>query len=163
MNSLKKRHASTFQLYVVALISVLLFVSDNLPAQTQTVNFLYDVNGNRVKRWIPELKIIIADSTDSLSQDSLAITNVVNSVKTNKVITLYPNPTQALLDLKIIGMKDGETAEYVFTSITGQELLRRVTATPITRIDISTFTPGIYVVNVKIGKRVETWKIVKQP
>ncbi|MCK9422158.1 MAG: T9SS type A sorting domain-containing protein [Bacteroidales bacterium] len=77
-------------------------------------------------------------------------------------ILLYPNPTQGLLNLKIEGMKDGETAEYVFVSLTGQELLRKKTGIPATQIDIGNFAPGTYIVNVILGKRVEAWKIIKQ-
>lgn len=130
--------------------------------QTPTVQYSYDANGNRVQRWITIEKITKADTADSLHHDSVVKNNITNSKNLRKIISLYPNPTQGLLDLKITGLKDGETAEFVFVSLTGQELLRKKTGLLITPIDISNFAPGTYIVNVTLGKRVETWKIIKQ-
>lgn len=127
------------------------------------VHFSYDANGNREHRWVTVQKITKVDSADSLHQDSIIKNRISNSDSNlQQSISLYPNPTQGLLDLKITGITDGETAEYVFVSLTGQELLRRKTGLPITKIDISNFAPGIYIVNVTLGKKVETWKIIKQ-
>jgi len=41
-----------------------------------TVNFSYDVNGNRVRRWIDITKIAIPDTIDTLNQDSLIKKNI---------------------------------------------------------------------------------------
>jgi hypothetical protein len=137
------------------------FSQSNPP--TPTVHYSYDANGNRIQRWVTIDKIVKADTADSLHQDT-AFKNKVNGAdnKQGQRISLYPNPTQGLLDLQITGMKEGETAEYVFVSLTGQELLRKKTGSPQTRIDISNFAPGTYVVNVTLGGRVERWKVVKQ-
>jgi hypothetical protein len=132
-------------------------------SQTPTVHFSYDANGNRIQRWVTIEKIIKADTADSLHQDTL-IKNRISGAenKEGQMISLYPNPTQGLLDLQITGMKEGETAEYVFVSLTGQELMRKKTGLATTKIDISSFAPGTYIVNVTLGKRVERWKVVKQ-
>lgn len=129
----------------------------------QTTHFSYDANGNREHSWITIDKIDKIDSADSMHRDSI-VNNRINSSVDNirESISLFPNPTQGLLDLKITNLKEGETAEYYFTSLTGQELLRKKTGISITQIDISNFTPGTYIVNVTLGKQVGTWKIVKQ-
>jgi hypothetical protein len=127
------------------------------------IHFSYDANGNRIQRWVTIDKIVKADTADSLHQDNIS-KNRVNGAdnKQGQRISLYPNPTQGLLDLQITGMKDGETAEYIFVSLTGQELLRKKTGSPQTRIDISSFAPGSYVVNVTLGSRLERWKVMKK-
>ena len=132
-------------------------------ATSKTVNFSYDANGNRIHRWVTILKIAPTDSIDSIHQDSLIKNNITNlHYSSTQKISIFPNPTQGLLDLKITGMKDGETAEYVFVSLTGQELLRKKTGSAITPIDIRSFAPGTYIVNILVGEKREIWKIIKQ-
>jgi hypothetical protein len=135
------------------------FAQNNNP----TVHFSYDANGNRIQRWVTIQKIAIVDTADSLHQDTV-FKNRISSAdnKQGQNISLNPNPTQGLLDLQVTGMMEGETAEYVFVSLTGQELMRKKTGLPTTKIDISSFAPGTYIVNVTLGKRVERWKVVKQ-
>ncbi|NCA76056.1 MAG: T9SS type A sorting domain-containing protein [Alphaproteobacteria bacterium] len=50
---------------------------------------------------------------------------------------------------------------YTITSLTGQNMLHQSVTTSVTRIDISSLSPGIYIVRVSAGGRVETWKIIK--
>lgn len=126
------------------------------------VKFSYDLNGNRVQRWVEVLKIVTADTVDSLHQDSLIKNNITNSGVLNGTISIFPNPTEGLLDMKITGMKAGETAEYVFASLTGQELLHKKTYSPLTKIDISIFAPGTYIMVVRSGTQTGKWKIIKQ-
>jgi len=61
-----------------------------------TVKFSYDLNGNRVLRWIDITKIAIPDTADSLQQDSLIKKNIANSGVLNGMISLFPNPTGGL-------------------------------------------------------------------
>ena len=150
--------------YFILLLICIQFLTWKVIAQTpeHTVKFSYDLNGNRVLRWLDVKKIAIADTVDSLDQDSLIKKNHTNSHILSGTISIFPNPTEGLLDMKITGMKTGETAESIFFSLTGQELLRKKTDSPISQIDISTFPPGTYIVNVKLGNQVAAWKIVKQ-
>jgi len=160
-----KNHFITYFGYFYSLffISFLLFSIDLFAQKTNpiVVNYSYDENGNRVRRWIDVEKLAKDDTIDSLQQDSLIKKNITNSGILNGTISLFPNPTEGLLDMKITGMKDGETAECIFVSLTGQELLRKKTGSPISRIDISAFPPGTYLVNVTLRNQVQTWKIVK--
>jgi hypothetical protein len=160
-----KNHFITNSGYLYSLIFIsFFFFSFELFAQKTdpvVVKYSYDENGNRIRRWIDITKLAIPDTTDTLDQDSLIKKNINNSHALDGMITLFPNPTEGLLDMKITGMKDGETAEYAFVSLTGQELLRKKTGSPVSRIDISAFPPGTYLVNVTLRNQVQTWKIVK--
>ena len=160
-----KNHFTTYSGYLYSLIFILFFLfSIELFAQKTNpvvVNFSYDLNGNRVLRWIDITKIAIPDTIDTLHQDSLIKKNINNSHTLDGMILLFPNPTEGLLDMKITGMKDGETAECIFVSLTGQELLRKKTSSPISQFDISAFPPGTYLVNVTLRNQVQTWKIIK--
>jgi hypothetical protein len=151
------------QLYSVTFILVFSLNFTLAFSQNQSVNYAYDANGNRVKQWITTMKIDHNDTIDSIHQDSIIKNQTSDSCSTiKKSISLFPNPTQGLLELKIIGMKEGETAEYVFFSISGQEIFRRETASSLTEIDISNFAPGTYFLSVIFEKRTEGWKVVKQ-
>lgn len=141
------------------LISLTTLAQDNI---NSVVYFSYDVNGNRVQRLVTVKKIAKNDSTDSIHHDSIINNDNINSKNTGQNISLYPNPTQGLLDLKITNMEEGETAEYVFVSLTGQELLRKKSGLMLTKIDITNFAPGTYIVIIKIGTRQESWKVIKQ-
>lgn len=152
-----KKYCISFVLFIT-----ISFLSRNLYSQSEIVHYSYDVTGNRLERWVTIEKISKNDSVDSIHQDTIVHKNTTQTNEQNISISLFPNPTQGLLDLKITGMEDGESAEYVFVSVTGQELTRKKTGLTLTRIDICTFPPGIYLVNVSIGEKKEIWKIVKQ-
>ncbi|MCX6244306.1 MAG: T9SS type A sorting domain-containing protein [Bacteroidetes bacterium] len=147
---------------VLLILHTLGISAQNNPA-TPTVHFSYDANGNRFQRWVTIEKIAKVDSADSLHQDTIIKSfnrNAGNNMDQN--ISLYPNPTQGLLDLRITDMQEGKTAEFVFVSLTGQELLRKKTALSVTNIDISNFPPGSYIFTITLDKRMETWKVIKQ-
>jgi hypothetical protein len=55
----------------------------------ETVKFSYDVNGNRIKRWIEVLKITSVDSADSLHKDSVVKSNITYP---NNLDRMFPQP-----------------------------------------------------------------------
>ena len=131
-------------------------------AQDKLVKYSYDLNGNRIKRWIEIQKIMKTDTVDSLYQSPVSTNQLDNYCDNEKiVISIFPNPTQGFLDLRISGLRNGELVEYRILSIKGQELIRNNTALPLTKIDISNFVPGNYFLKVIQNKKIETWKLIK--
>ena len=155
-------HSNYYCYLFIVLIQFLSFNTISQNSENKSVYFSYDLNGNRIHRWIEILKMSEADSSDSLFQDSLFKKKTIDIDKSKHSISIFPNPTKGLLELKITGMQEGEFAEFIFVTLTGQEMIRRKTYSPGTLIDIGHFAPGTYIVTVHVGTRIERWKIIKQ-
>jgi hypothetical protein len=130
---------------------------------TPTVHFSYDANGNRIMRWVEITKISKADSSDTLRVDSASKLQQGKLSSINKITaSLFPNPTEGFITLKIEGMETAENVEYSFFTISGVEILNGNTTSLETKLNIGNFPAGTYIVNVKLGRKVERWKVVKQ-
>ena len=81
---------------------------------SQTVTFTYDANGNRTGREWAKLEKLQIDSI-SIQKDS--VTKIMQDAEMRNLkdeVAIYPNPTTGILDVKITGMKEGETSQCVF-------------------------------------------------
>lgn len=146
---------------VLFILSVLFLVIDQSMGQSYTVKYSYDASGNRVKRFIEESDSQENFTGDSVRYDTLAKEPVNGKGKGSKMVTLFPNPTQGVLNLELKGFTEYDKADYMITSLTGQNMLHQRVTASVTRIDISSLSPGTYIVRVSAGGRVETWKIIK--
>jgi hypothetical protein len=148
-------------LRILVLASFIIIETFTCYSQTPTTNFSYDLNGNRIHRWVTIQKITEADSSFTMNQDSAENRNPGNIYNISNRVLLYPNPTQGMLDLMITGINDSEVAVITIRSITGQELLRQKTGLANTQINIGNFAPGTYFVNITLRTSHGTWEIVK--
>ena len=73
-----------------------------------------------------------------------------------KDISISPNPTSGILNITV-----NEKAYYKLLNIQGQTLKTGVLSTGKSKIDISSFAKGIYLLNIKTSKRSFTGKIIK--
>ena len=144
-------------------IIFILFITFTFQAlQSQTVHYSYDANGNRIRRWVTVVKLL-EDSSQVQKDSSTKIISNADVQHQKDVVAIYPNPTKGLLDIKITGMKPGQTSECVFYSLAGKELMRKKLSETLSRVDIGTFPPGTYIVNLILyDGRVEKWKVVKE-
>lgn len=158
----------TFRNSSIAIIFHFFFFGSALfsqtPATTST-QFAYDLNGNRISRWVTINKIVAGDSVPLFLKDSNAVVfseHSTVSIVQGRSIVVYPNPARGYLDLKIVPMEEGETATYTLYSSTGQKLRSGKTDAAVTQIDIADFPPGLYFGKITIGKSTETWRILKE-
>ena len=73
-----------------------------------------------------------------------------------KDISISPNPTSGILNITV-----NEKAYYKLLNIRGQTLKTGVLSTGKSKIDISSFAKGIYLLNIKTSKRSFTGKVIK--
>ena len=74
---------------------------------------------------------------------------------------LCPNPTPGGLELNIPWATEQSIVEYGCYSLAGVELFRGKTSAVTTKIDISRYPPGNYVVVLFGKKRDVVWKVVR--
>ncbi|MBP1650416.1 MAG: peptidase domain protein [Bacteroidetes bacterium] len=76
-------------------------------------------------------------------------------------VQVYPNPANSVVNINLAGVK-GKSEVSLF-DINGRQVMRREVNTANLQLDISTLTPGVYIIRVKNGtKEVSTTKIIKQ-
>ena len=73
-----------------------------------------------------------------------------------KDISISPNPTSGILNITV-----NEKADYRLLNIRGQTLKTGVLSTRKSKIDISSFAKGIYLLNIKTSKESFTRKVIK--
>lgn len=134
-------------------VNVFLFFvlfSLSLSAQKK-VMYAYDAAGNRIK------KEILFEQSQSKSQ-VVAYSDMLDE----KEIKIYPNPTEGELRVEIFNeLKKTEGIVTVHGNNGGM-----IYTTPIINgsasLDISSCPNGLYILHVKIGDCVSSWKIIKR-
>jgi len=78
------------------------------------------------------------------------------------MISIYPNPVNYELTVKIPELAEGDNASISLFGQGGQLLYRTDKATAINRVSFSEFTPGIYYMIIEVGENKVEWKVVKE-
>lgn len=134
-------------------VNVFLFFvlfSLSLSAQKK-VMYAYDAAGNRIKREI------LFEQSQSKSQ-VVAYSDMLDE----KEIKIYPNPTEGELRVEIFN--ELKKTEGIVTVHGNNGAM--IYTTPIINgsasLDISSCPNGLYILHVKIGDSVSSWKIIKR-
>jgi len=108
--------------------------------------------------------LVVNDGTVDSEIDQVVITvlNVYNTgthemVESNK-LTIYPNPTTGILEISIEGLQEKDYNIEVYNSI-GQ---LKLAAEKVSKIDLSSFTNGIYLLKVNTKAQSYHQKIIKK-
>ena len=72
---------------------------------------------------------------------------------------LYPNPTRSTVQLS---WTSSGSASVVLTDLNGKVLSSQVVDETQTTLDLSNYTPGVYLITVQMGEQVVTERIIKQ-
>jgi len=133
---------------------LIVFLSTGLCAQT--IKYTYDTAGNRNSRtYVVNLRRVTADITP---QDSVEVEAPLGQLS----VTVYPNPTKGDLVVAVTGLKEEETIQFLLFDPQGHQLLRLQGQSGSTRINLSAYPSGWYMLQViKKDERVE-FKIIKQ-
>lgn len=140
------RTAIYFSLYIMTNL--------NIEAFAQEIQYTYDVAGNRVHREY----IILRLATDTMGNGEL----LANELAEEFGVSLYPNPTQDVINLSITNLPEGEKAVATVFDNSGRELLTKEVFNGITALDFSTFNSGIYHVKLRSGNRELFYKVMKK-
>lgn len=132
------------------------------------VTYTYDATGNRVKRVIVLKSAQIPQDSAAVSQigedpnvedfENPALEETFNELQ----VSLYPNPTQGVVYLKLSRLPEGEKPEIEIWSPAGRLLGNSKITGLVTRINLWGKPGGIYLVKTTLEGQPVTWKIIKE-
>lgn len=127
-------------------------------AQTK-VGFSYDVTSNRVKREIIRKSSVANKFSNSISASSIKpVSGRIDEME----LTIYPNPTLGQLSVEITSMPQNTSGEITIYNMEGKLMQHQKKLKTLNQLDLSTCQAGIYILRIKIEKKVSEWKIVKK-
>ena len=141
--------------FICLLMLVLFAASYN--ASAQNIGFNYDADGNMESRYTVTLKSS-APRYYKEEKDSLEIISV-ELVK--QKITVYPNPTKGEICVEIAPLNPEEESFMQIFDSSGHLLDTKKIVSERTYLEISG-SPGVYLLNIHLGKNISKWKIIKQ-
>lgn len=122
-------------------------------SQSQAVEYLYDNAGNRCVRHIIPLSFKSATMPDSvLSRDVIS----------GKDFTIYPNPTEGMLTVRIGGLDGNESVLLQVSDLKGRVLISEKETEPFRTIDLTMHPMGMYILTATLGDERREWKIIKK-
>lgn len=131
-----------------------------LQAQTKAyyVSYAYDADGNRVSRTVR----LGSDRDDRSQPDTAAVARYTDCIDECE-ISIYPNPTTGRVS---VGMTSPTEEGVAFTaalfSPLGALITRREAGTFPAEFDLSGLSPGVYMLELRLGDETRTWKIIKE-
>lgn len=144
------------QLRIVALLLALISVCPICQAQqTHTVDFTYDLDGNRINR---EILFGRMERHGQTSDEFLS--SVTDSFETMEV-SLYPNPTNDMFFVEIKNETD-KKAEATLAQISGALLEKRIMTNSLESFDLSRLAFGMYLFKLTVGNETHIWKVIKK-
>ena len=133
-----------------------LFISNITLYSQTTVYFDYDAAGNRTYRGASQKKSTSSQAEENAPTDSL-------SERIGKYeITLFPNPVDQQMVIKINGLEDGQQAKLALYNISGKQVIIKTTIDPMTLLDFTDYPAGPYILKIIIAAESTEWKIIKE-
>jgi hypothetical protein len=100
--------------------------------------------------------------TQGFQQGLLEISTIVDNTKLELHICAFPNPTTSVVNININGNCLG-LVDLVVTDLTGRKLLNETITQNSHQIDLSAYSPGLYMVLVKYNSQLlKSFKIIKR-
>ena len=98
----------------------------------------------------------------NLSSEEKKEDNFYSDMLSEKQIRIWPNPTEGHLKVEIQGLAPEEKACLRITSMSGAVVDVKETTSPVSELDLSHCTNGIYLLHIATGGQETTWKIIKK-
>ena len=151
--NMKKILSQKCAVIIIACIS-LMFGADCFAG----IEYKYDAAGNRVLREnkIPMQAKRFVDAAEEQTTD------IFEEELAEMKITIFPNPTKGLLQVKISNAETLQGTEILLYNPQGTLIKRFGNLSELTTLDISSQPDGIYIMQIVSGKNIiSTWKIIK--
>lgn len=141
-----------YRRFILFALALILNIGAAFP---QHIAFGYDAAGNRIKR-----EIVISHNSNSLRKAPQKA--FVTEMLSDKTIKIYPNPTKGVLKIEIVGWSEADNGTITIFNTNGAKLMLTSFTEPSVTIDLTGYTPGIYLMLITIGDKDTTWKIIKE-
>ena len=143
---------------------------------SQTIDFAYDANGNRISRTLiveqlqsQDISSIILDQEifdlTAKNLKSEKSTKCVDSISEGEEIQIsfYPNPNQGILNIGIKNMPLDALSEIRLFDLSGTQLLMINDIPDYFEINIRHLKDGIYILRIKVNTEIFNYKVIKAP
>ena len=125
---------------------------------SQTISYAYDAAGNRIKR-----EIVLGGGLRSSTLSEEVFTEMLDVEKRDAEIRIYPNPTDGRFAVEINNVAEDVSGQIQVLNSQGRLLEKKgILSEGKIDFDLSSETAGIYILNIRLGKAVSTWKIIKK-
>ena len=144
----------------LSLYSQKIAVTDGISITNRKISYSNDNSGNRTIRFNVPTTLLKAGATD---EKETVVTEKISLNDFKAGIRIYPNPTEGRFVVEIINVPDKISGEmYLYDTQGG--LLKKENILSEKRIDfdLSRYAAGIYVLNIRLGEEISTWKIIKK-
>jgi len=147
------------------LILIGFVLSQFIDTKCQTVDFFYDENGNRTSR-ILTVEQLKSGSTQFpvINTKDLKLVEDVQEQKSEESeieAMVYPNPTKGVLHIDISNMPLNSKSELRIYDLSGVQLIIKRNFGEAVEVDMTQFKDGLYILRLKVNKKVFDWKVVK--
>ena len=138
-------------------------------SQVTGITWNYDVSGNRTSREITlnspyslRSGAISSDYEEEIVfEEKVSYQN--NDIKFDTDVRIYPNPTEGLFAVEINGIPEEISGKIYLYDAKGRILDKKETLQDSKiEFDLSQEPPGIYLLSIRLGEDVSTWKIIKK-
>jgi hypothetical protein len=131
-------------------------ITTTLYSEEPRLFYDYDNAGNRISR----LYSNIPPPEKSKSEEASTIAD--SEILSERVIKIYPNPTQGMLTVEIANFTNDLQAEFLLTDMSGKLINRQKVTSGYQTFNLSNQPAGIYLLRIQINGENTTWKIIKE-
>lgn len=127
-------------------------------AQTSTVNFGYDHNGNRITRQLVFEELLAMRPQVIEEKIAQYDDNILETLD----VKLFPNPTYGKFHLEVSGNYGDVTITAVLLTSSGSVITAKEVNVGQLEFDISNQADGVYVLQLSLKNEMRVWKIIKE-
>lgn len=125
------------------------------------ISFSYDASGNRDDRFYAEI-IMSRSAKISPSDEEIEEPHIIETTLEGDLqVKIYPNPTEGVLKLEVLGVDDFSEAQYALYDMQGKTVISNLLASR-QHLDIQDCVAGQYVLTLTCQGKHYRWKIIKQ-
>lgn len=133
----------------------MIIVTSHLYGHAKTIRFSYDNRGNRVKREI------VLDQISKIKDQSADVEETFYDM-VGKIGISLSHEGENKVKVSISEMGNEDICKINVCSLSGISMENLETTEPTSMIDFSQYPSGVYLLNVRIGKEMTTWKIIRK-
>jgi len=126
--------------------------------QAQNINYAYDSAGNRKERTIT----LSSPARSSSNAEEEKTEDTVFDVIAKQEVKIYSNPTKGLIKVELINFDNALKGEIAIIDPAGKTVAQTTSLSAENSFDLTGKAEGIYVMKIKVGTEVSTWKIIKK-
>lgn len=138
---------------LLTILLTIIFINAAGMAQMM-IRYSYDEAGNRIRKEILVSRSAVVSKPDSVKSHSMMVLD--------RQIKVYPIPTTGLLNVDIMDLSDMDRCEIDIFTLSGVQLLHQKVSQSTTEIDITSYTGGMYLLNVVLNGENSAWKVIKK-